>query len=339
MEPSFDTWTILFTVASFQGLFLSVVLFLKDSRGIGFLAGLILSFSICLGFYITFWTGYYQLLPWQLGALQGLTFLFGPLLYFYFREYKRNDFLHFLPFGMYVIFYMLFANYGGMVPTLLALSQIIHLIAYCGLMFSWLSSQNSSGNGNRKHLKWRQALAWAFSGYTASFTMYYFLVWTGLLKIEYDYMISLASSFLIYFIGYYGFLKPDLLSGNGQPRYDRSSLNDSAARSIKQQLDKLVTTEKLYLESLRLQDFASRLGISTHHISQAVNELEGKNFPDYINEFRISEAKRLLLESDDKIIDIAYRTGFNNKASFHNAFRKKTGMSPSEFREKNLLLT
>ena len=76
-----------------------------------------------------------------------------------------------------------------------------------------------------------------------------------------------------------------------------------------------------------------QMEVQPHHISQVINELEEKHFSDYINTYRIEDAKKMLLASDHKIIHVAYDTGFNNKASFNNAFKKHTGMSPTQYKE------
>ena len=101
-----------------------------------------------------------------------------------------------------------------------------------------------------------------------------------------------------------------------------------------------MTAEQLYLEpSLKLQDVANRMELQPHHISQVVNELEEKNFSDFINEYRISNAIKLLKTTENKVIHIAFDSGFNNKASFNNAFKKVTGMSPSQYREVHQTIT
>ncbi len=187
--------------------------------------------------------------------------------------------------------------------------------------------------------QWRKHLSWAFVGYTFSFISYYVLVWTGTLKIEYDYMISLAASFFIYFIGYNGFQRQEVLKMYENKRYEHSSLSPSASQAILTSLREHMEEQQPYLDSsLRLQDLAKSLNLSNHYISQVINNLEEKNFADFVNEYRIREAKKLLTTTSHKIIHIAYDCGFNNKASFNNAFKRFTGMSPSEFREQEAVI-
>ena len=97
-------------------------------------------------------------------------------------------------------------------------------------------------------------------------------------------------------------------------------------------------TNELFLQSdLKLPDLAERLDISLHSVSQVINERLGMSFPDYLNALRIQTAVIQLREHPEKkIIHIALDCGFNNKVSFLNAFKKHTGMSPSEYRSKEV---
>jgi YesN/AraC family two-component response regulator len=74
--------------------------------------------------------------------------------------------------------------------------------------------------------------------------------------------------------------------------------------------------------------------ISTHQLSQLINEQSKTDFRNYVNSFRIDEAKTLLiLEPERSIISICFHVGFNSKAAFNKAFKKVVGCSPGEFRE------
>jgi len=347
MEPSLNTWTILFLVSAIQGLFLGVMILMRKSRVNNLLGFLVLSFSILLLFYVTYWTRYLQLLPAYFGVLQGLTYTFGPLTYFYIRS-SRKDFyfniLHFIPFAAYVIYSLNWNNYSEQLRPVIMQTQVVaqnaHLLIYTILIFQFISKNKGVYNGALKLYQWRKNVALAFSGYTLSFITYFAMVYTGTLKIEYDYMISLASSFFIYFIGYQGFQKPETFRMYESGKYDRSSLPSSAGEPILNRIKEFMSLEKPYLDSnLKLQDIADQLQLSTHYVSQVINEMEGKNLADFINEYRIDAAKEMLEKTSEKIIHIAYDCGFNNKTSFSNAFKKFVGMSPSEYRQKQALLS
>lgn len=346
MEASLNTWTIIFLIAAVQGLFLSIMIFLRRSKVNSLLGFLILAFSICLLYYVAYWTGYYRQLTWIIGSAQGLTYLFGPLVYFYICSDRKTFSIntwHFSPFVLYLIYFLSQPFFSAPYSLAVRITQVIlqnfHLIIYTGLMLTWISKRHGNlKNGEIKLYRWKKMVSYAFAGYTISFLSYYILVWTGTLKIEYDYMISIASSFFIYFIGYHGFQNPQVLKVQEHTKYDRSSLSESAANSIRRKLKEHMTVKKPYLDSsLKLQQLAEQLDLSPHHISQAINELEGQNFSDFINQYRIHEATTILqdpAQADKKIIHIALDTGFNNKTSFNSAFKKFTGSSPSEYRNR-----
>ncbi|MFA8436978.1 MAG: helix-turn-helix domain-containing protein, partial [Marinifilaceae bacterium] len=66
-----------------------------------------------------------------------------------------------------------------------------------------------------------------------------------------------------------------------------------------------------------------------------INQGHGLNFNDYINQFRVEEFKRLLQDpqfSKETLLAVAFEAGFNSKTTFNTAFKKFTGMTPSEYR-------
>jgi AraC-like DNA-binding protein len=128
-------------------------------------------------------------------------------------------------------------------------------------------------------------------------------------------------------------------ANTGQPvtshgKYHRSGLRGHTAQYYLDKLNRLMATEQYFLESdLSLQSLADRVKISPHHLSQILNEKLGKSFYDYVNEQRVEYASRLLLsEPQRSITDIAFQSGYNSKNSFHNAFRRHTGTTPSDYR-------
>ena len=97
--------------------------------------------------------------------------------------------------------------------------------------------------------------------------------------------------------------------------------------------------EKLYRdETISLQSLSKKLSISPHQLSEIINKKLDKNFWDFINTYRIEEAKKLLRDpkrADQRILSIAFAVGFNTKTAFNNVFKKYTKMTPSQYK-KNL---
>ncbi len=77
---------------------------------------------------------------------------------------------------------------------------------------------------------------------------------------------------------------------------------------------------------------SAQTGIAAFKISKIMKEKFEKTFPQYITEIRLDEAKRLLVESDIKIIEIAFLVGFGNISHFNKVFAKQEKISPKEFR-------
>ena len=87
---------------------------------------------------------------------------------------------------------------------------------------------------------------------------------------------------------------------------------------------------------LTVDTLASAVGFPAKKVSQVINESFAQNFFDYINTFRIREAERLMLESDDPkltVLEVMYASGFNSKSSFNTVFKQKTGVTPSSFKK------
>src|SRR5690606_33236419 len=93
--------------------------------------------------------------------------------------------------------------------------------------------------------------------------------------------------------------------------------------------------QKPYLESaLTLEKLALQLQLPPRTLSNMINRHFECHFFEFINSYRIEEAKRLLTDAacaNKNMLNIMYDVGFNSKATFNTLFKKKTGMTPSEY--------
>ena len=123
--------------------------------------------------------------------------------------------------------------------------------------------------------------------------------------------------------------------------YERSALQNVDIDAARARLEELMHDERLYLdEELSLDTLGAELHLSRHQLSQLLNERIGKNFNEYLNEFRVRDACRMLIEEPERsVLSIAHAVGFNSKSSFHTAFRKFTGRTPLQFRAERRLLS
>ncbi len=95
--------------------------------------------------------------------------------------------------------------------------------------------------------------------------------------------------------------------------------------------------QKLYLDSqINLDRFSEQINIKSRDVSVIINSHYQSNFFEFINGFRVEEAKRLLVAPEcreDTILDILYKSGFNSQSAFHRFFKRIVGLTPSEYRK------
>jgi YesN/AraC family two-component response regulator len=85
--------------------------------------------------------------------------------------------------------------------------------------------------------------------------------------------------------------------------------------------------------TLSVEKLSQELGMSRVQLFRKISALTNKNVTDYIAEFKLQKAKRLLKETNKTISEIAYETGFNNPSYFTTFFKQHTQQTPSEWRQ------
>lgn len=95
---------------------------------------------------------------------------------------------------------------------------------------------------------------------------------------------------------------------------------------------------KVYLRfHVTIQDLSREIGINRTYLSNFINETYGENFNNWINELRINEAKyKILTTSEDSLSEIARKVGFADLAHFSKIFKRKEGISPSDWKKQNI---
>lgn len=91
--------------------------------------------------------------------------------------------------------------------------------------------------------------------------------------------------------------------------------------------------ETNYSYPITVEDIASYVGISRSHLFRSFQNYMNRSPKEYLTEYRIKQACRLLRETDLSVSAIAYSVGFENNLYFSKAFRKQKGESPSEYRK------
>lgn len=119
-----------------------------------------------------------------------------------------------------------------------------------------------------------------------------------------------------------------------------ATIDEQVAKNHLTQLDELMLEKKLYLEEeIDQYKLAKELSIPVYLLSKILNEHLKMTFNAYINHLRIEEAKRILLTVSRKEFTnfgIAKDCGYKNETVFYRNFKKITGLTPAEFRKKNL---
>lgn len=165
-----------------------------------------------------------------------------------------------------------------------------------------------------------------------------------------NFFINAVFLSVIYCVGYYSLKQKEIYPSEEKQRQELISIDEDSDREevkkklisdeellkIKTSLQVIMEVQKPYLDSeLNLIRLAEMLSVSTHHLSYVINTGFGKNFFQYVNEYRVDYAQKLLKEPNSKlsILGVAFESGFNSKTSFNTAFKKVTGQTPSEFKK------
>jgi AraC-like DNA-binding protein len=124
-------------------------------------------------------------------------------------------------------------------------------------------------------------------------------------------------------------------------KYEKSGLSPELAEKYLDELVRLMQDERPYTDNeLTLSRLAGMLSITPHNLSEVINTRLQKTFYDFINQYRIEQAKADLADPEKqhfKILSIAFDAGFNSKATFNTIFKKQTNLTPQEYRKKVIL--
>lgn len=160
------------------------------------------------------------------------------------------------------------------------------------------------------------------------------------------FWLSFANALAVYYLAIAGYLRSQTIELNFTPpetkkigiETKKNPLSENDLEKFRNRLQTLMQIEKLYLEpNLTLADLSKQIGINSAVLSYTINNGFGKNFNDFVNEFRIEAVKEKLKNGGAEnltMIGIAFDCGFNSKATFNRAFKKFTGVSPKEFYEE-----
>lgn len=124
----------------------------------------------------------------------------------------------------------------------------------------------------------------------------------------------------------------DLLSTD-RPAGSGSAPDAALIARVSQHMDE---THPHLNPNLTVEQLARQLGVAPRELSRAINQGFGQNFFEFVSGYRLAQARHLLEDagSTASILDIMYEAGFNSKSVFNTAFKKATGMTPSQYRSQ-----
>jgi AraC-like DNA-binding protein len=329
------------------GVFNSVVLgfyflFFKRNKTISdlFLGLLLLSLSIRIGKSV-FYNFNPQLSKTYLQIGLSACFLVGPLLYFFVKSILQNLNYSFAKYSLTLIIIAI-SVFGFLFPykenPVLWKGVIYYFINIQWFIFIILSIYEAKQIfkklvTNRNQISYHET--WVLSvicGVFAIWLSYSLAKYTsyisGALTFSFSFYISLL---LIYYAK-----NKTLISVINKEKYI-NKIDEKLVKEIQEKINILFETKKNYTNpDLTLSILAKELSIRPQLLSQFINDNLNKSFTQFINEYRIDEAKRLLKESNQFKIDaVGFESGFNSSSTFYSSFKKITGTTPSNYQKNN----
>lgn len=352
----FDLLDIIAIVGSVQGFFLMFIVYKQKANNksvnthlIWLLMILTIMFVVRL-LYIKgedLWPRKYYLLP------DVIIFLFGPLVYLYFKTLlekgtkHRNGWILFVPSGLFMlsVLYILQLDKAAFESALGSwLSDYYLVVSYSAILWNGLlifysfqtifRSDPKANSGRSRHIfffAFLSILLLCLCTWATTYTCSIFDI--NIPYLTYD-IIWISISLLIFLLAYYIILAPDLLKPLDSFA-ESQKMSVAVMEEKKGTLIHLLETERIYLNpNLTLADVAEKMNISANKLSWLINLTFRQNFNDLINEYRV---KAFILKLHEKkherrtLLALAYEVGFNSKTTFNTAFKKATNFTPSMY--------
>ena len=262
--------------------------------------------------------------------------------YYNFRLHQKH-LLHLLPF---VWFFCVFTFFGPS-KTAQQLFDLVALVQYYGYIlavflalrtFRRLYQQNYSANHQLTY-KWLVQTTVLFVVGNFFVLIRALLPNTNPLVI---YLYAFTSIFALAVVCWFvlnALYRPNLFAGIDRELVAVEQEGDGNAEPA--QLNMLLgvmESEKPYLDDkLTLQKLAEQVKMPEKKLSLLINQHAGQHYFDFINAFRVNDAKTLLREhSELTVLEVLYKAGFNSKSSFYTAFKKELNVTPTAYRKSFL---
>lgn len=284
----------------------------------------------------------FHFIPFMAYTLFFLPFYLAPYEYKLENYYYVHHMVEWKTTGHYEMLHVL-----GSIRRFQMFIWYFQMIIYLVLSFQKLSHfyQNPKSGLSRVEIKW-----WfAFSVIISVLIMVTLVVKMTYVRDFGDHIIATFLTGIIYCSTLTELLRPTVLHQvvseieelpEELPKIATSGIKEEKKTEIQQKLLALMEEKKLYTDSLISVGKLSKLiGEPSYIISQVINEKMGASFYDWIAQYRVEEAKRLMTNPKTgqyTVEQIAEEVGYNSKSAFNKAFKKFTEQTPSEFRTNSI---
>jgi AraC-like DNA-binding protein len=299
-----------------------------------------------------------------------MRFITAPALYIsilcftsFNKRFDKKILWHFLPFLIFLIFRLPFFITGKNIEFSYSVGRIVFFVLQIALPLQTIIYWYLSFSKLQKHIKYIRQFSSSTEQIDLSWLKYFLLIlmviiiaWLNLVFFDLKNLIELTPLLYllcVFFLAYFSLQQKEIFDFNKSDLKELSTIKEYKKESPKRvserrlnELDEklrlLMNLEKVYLENdLSLPKLAKSMNASCNETSFVINELYGDNFYNFVNKYRVEEAKILLLSkkyNQLNILGIAYESGFNSKTTFNTTFKKYMNVSPTEFVKSNMVL-
>ncbi len=188
----------------------------------------------------------------------------------------------------------------------------------------------------QKNIKWLKTFSYVYLTvliFNLSIYSVDLIIHKGTETFFYLYPTLIANVAFIYWIGYIGFTKPNLIITDIKSPLITSFKNDNLAKKLDYEIE---TLEVYTNQTLSISELSKKLNVNAKELSNYINDVHNMNFSEYLNYHRVLKTKELIKSPEAKkytLVTLANKAGFNSKSSFNAAFKKVTGITPSQYRK------
>lgn len=304
------------------------------------------------------------------GFPRSISLLFGPTVYFYFRSQVNRKFRfdlvhlwHLLPYALYFGYHVYFFVQGpeaveqqqasdfdilaGYVYELVLLGSYAYYFGKCLRIYSAYRSWSLDQYSDTEIIsfRWFRNFVYAMIFWIVCRQIMWALdAWIELTFYQ-DWWWNLALVAVAIYIGLTGLAQRQTAAAPFDMEVETPAIAAGSAtaeidvekHALVQRLVAIMERERLYLQpSLSLRELAKHLKTNTSILSATINQVFQQNFNDYINGLRIEAFIQAYQKPENQgltMLAIALDAGFNSKATFNRAFKKRKGCTPKAYFE------